>query len=60
MASECRVPACADTHTGLRADVLRRFTRSWTNFREAYRLLCDAWAVYDNSGNTPRLLELGP
>jgi predicted ABC-type ATPase len=43
-----------------RADVLRRFTRGWTNFQTAYRPLADAWAVYDNSGKTPQLLEQSP
>jgi predicted ABC-type ATPase len=41
-------------------DVRRRFTRSWNNFVTHYRLLAEAWSVYDNSGTTPRLLEQGP
>jgi predicted ABC-type ATPase len=41
-------------------DVRRRFSRSWNNFVTYYRLLADAWSVYDNSGTTPRLLEQGP
>jgi predicted ABC-type ATPase len=44
-------------HNVPRADVLRRFDRSWTNFQESYRLLADAWSVYDNSGSNPRLVE---
>jgi len=44
-------------HDVPRADVLRRFDRSWINFEKSYRLLADAWSVYDNSGKTPRLLE---
>jgi len=47
-------------HNVPRADVLRRFTRSWTNFQTAYRLLADMWTVYDNSGIKPQLLERGP
>jgi len=47
-------------HSVPRADVLRRFTRSWTNFQAAYRLLADMWTVYDNSGIKPQLLERGP
>jgi predicted ABC-type ATPase len=43
-----------------RADVLRRFNRSLTNFEKVYRLLADTWSVHDNSGRTPRLLERGP
>ncbi|MGB8354231.1 MAG: AAA family ATPase [Chthoniobacteraceae bacterium] len=30
-----------------RANVLRRFARGWENFEKAYKLLADAWAVYD-------------
>jgi predicted ABC-type ATPase len=41
-------------------DVLRRFGRSWKNFVSIYRPLADAWAVYDNSGVEPRLLEQSP
>ena len=44
-------------HDVPRADVLRRFDRSWKNFVTAYRLQSDAWAVYDNSGDSPKLLE---
>jgi predicted ABC-type ATPase len=47
-------------HNVPRADVLRRFTRSWTNFQNSYRLLADTWSVYDNSGRTSQLLERGP
>ncbi|HLX68732.1 MAG TPA: Zeta toxin family protein [Verrucomicrobiae bacterium] len=43
-----------------RADVLRRFNRSWLNFQRYYCPLADAWAVYDNSGKHPVLLEQGP
>jgi len=44
-------------HNVPQADVLRRFDRSWRNFQESYRLLADAWSVYDNSGSNPRLVE---
>jgi predicted ABC-type ATPase len=44
-------------HNVPRRDVLRRFTRSWQNFTRNYRVLSDAWSVYDNSGSTPKLLE---
>ena len=39
------------------ADVLRRFERDWRNFDTSYKPLADAWAVYDNSGDQPQLLE---
>ena len=47
-------------HDVPRTDVLRRFERSWKNFRTLYRPLTDAWSVYDNAGEVPRLLEEGP
>lgn len=47
-------------HDVPRSDVICRFDRSWNNFRTLYRPLADAWAVYDNSGEVPRLLEVGP
>jgi len=40
--------------------VRRRFVRGWANFQSDYRPLMHAWAVYDNSGPTPRLLERSP
>lgn len=47
-------------HNVPRLDVFRRFTRSWDNFDNHYRLLADRWSVYDNSAAVPRLLEQGP
>ncbi len=47
-------------HDVPRADVMRRFSRGWENFQRIYRPLADRWAVYDNSGETPRLLERSP
>jgi len=44
-------------HDVPRADVVRRFARGWVNFEHVYRPLADAWAVYDNSGQEPQLLE---
>ena len=47
-------------HDVTTADVLRRYERGWRNFETAYRPLADVWAVYDNSGRAPELLETGP
>jgi predicted ABC-type ATPase len=47
-------------HDVPRVDVVRRFSRGWENFRAIYRPLADFWAVYDNSGPSPRLLEKFP
>jgi predicted ABC-type ATPase len=44
-------------HDVPRDHVLRRFARGWANFQADYRPLMHAWAVYDNSGPVPRLLE---
>lgn len=44
-------------HNVPRADVIRRFSRGWENFQRAYRPLADNWAVYDNSGDQPKMLE---
>ena len=44
-------------HNVPRADVVRRFDRSWLNFQNVYRLLADEWIVYDNSRSEPRLVE---
>ena len=37
--------------------ILRRFHAGWSNFESIYRDLVDEWAVYDNSGVVPVLLE---
>jgi len=47
-------------HSVPRTDVLRRFERGWKHFVEIYRPLADQWAVYDNSGEFPKLLERWP
>jgi predicted ABC-type ATPase len=47
-------------HDVPRGDVIRRFGRGWANFQSIYRPLADAWSVYDNSGDRPRLLERNP
>lgn len=47
-------------HDVPRADVVRRFARSWTHFHSHYLPLADVWTVYDNSGARPVLIEQGP
>ena len=47
-------------HDVPRRDVIRRFGRSWRNFELIYRPLANIWTVFDNSGETPRLIEQGP
>lgn len=40
--------------------VVRRFARSRANFDQIYKTLANGWAVYDNSGRKPKLLESRP
>lgn len=39
--------------------IRRRFTAGQRNFKAHYRAAVDAWALYDNSGDEPVLLEWG-
>jgi predicted ABC-type ATPase len=47
-------------HNVPRADVLRRYARGLRNFEMIYRPLADSWAIYENSGEAPQLLEQAP
>jgi predicted ABC-type ATPase len=47
-------------HDVPKVDVVRRFQRSWDNFRGVYQFIADGWMVYDNGGSTPKLIERGP
>lgn len=42
-----------------KADAVRRFRRSWANFKQIYQPIADAWLIYDNSGEKPILIEEG-
>ena len=45
---------------GIPEQVVRvRYERGLENFFQLYRPLADTWAVYDNSGNAPRLIAVG-
>jgi predicted ABC-type ATPase len=37
--------------------IRRRFAAGWKNFQSLYRPLVDHWELYDNSGDSPILLE---
>lgn len=39
------------------ADVRRRFARGWLSCETVYLSSVDAWAVYDNTGDIPRLIK---
>lgn len=47
-------------HDVPREDVIRRYARGWQNFQSVYRSLADSWAIYENSGQSPQLLERQP
>ena len=39
--------------------IRRRYAAGWRNFQEQFKLLVDAWAHYDSSGERPALVEQG-
>lgn len=41
------------------AVIRRRFHAGWENFEQLYRPLVDAWALYDNAGGEPLLVDWG-
>ena len=41
-------------------DVRRRYTRGLRNFEQSYHSLADRWAMYENSGATPILIQRHP
>ena len=47
-------------HDVPKADVIRRFDRSWNNFINIYQPLADVWVVYENSGKIAVSVERGP
>ena len=42
------------------AVIRRRYAAGWRNYENLYRPLLDFWQVYDNSGDSPVLLEETP
>jgi len=39
--------------------IRRRFNTGWNNFEKIYKNLVDEWALYDNSGEQPILIDEG-
>jgi len=39
--------------------IRRRFDKGWNNFHNIYKNLVDAWALYDNSYESPQLIDVG-
>lgn len=46
-------------HNVLEDVIRRRFKTGWSNFEKLYKDLVDEWALYDNSEETPILLNEG-
>jgi len=45
---------------GIPEDVVRRrYEAGWRNFQQLYKRLVDTWVLYDNSGETPVLVDAG-
>ena len=45
---------------GVPEDVIRRrYEAGWRNFQQIYKISVDAWVLYDNSGETPLLVDAG-
>lgn len=40
-------------------DIRRRFAAGLKNFHDIYKNVVDAWILYDNSGNVPKVIERG-
>ncbi len=39
--------------------IRRRYEKGWYNFQNLYKQLVDAWVLFDNSGEKPRLIDEG-
>jgi predicted ABC-type ATPase len=39
--------------------IRRRYRAGWDNFHHLYKPLVNAWALYDNSGAVPKLIDQG-
>jgi predicted ABC-type ATPase len=39
--------------------IRRRFDAGWYNFQYRYKPIVDCWLLYDNSGETPDLIDQG-
>jgi len=38
-------------------DIRRRFSRSFENFEQVYKYLCDFWVIFDTSDSTPKVIR---
>jgi predicted ABC-type ATPase len=39
--------------------IRRRYEGGWKNFQQIYKRLVDTWVLYDNSGETPLMVDTG-
>ena len=54
-----RSRAAQGGHTVPEPVIRRRFVSGLQNFEHKYKLLVDRWALYDNSGDAPVMIESG-
>lgn len=46
-------------HNVPETDIRRRFEAGMKNFNDLYTKVVDVWTLYDNSGNTPKIIRRG-
>jgi predicted ABC-type ATPase len=54
-----RIRVAQGGHDVDEAVIRRRFDKGWNNFHNTYKRLVDAWVLYDNSGESPQLIDEG-
>lgn len=54
-----RIRVAQGGHNVAEPVIHRRFEQGWWNFNQLYRPLVDSWQLYDNSEETPTLLDAG-
>ncbi|SHJ58546.1 Predicted ABC-type ATPase [Desulfatibacillum alkenivorans DSM 16219] len=54
-----RIRVALDGHSVPEPVVRRRFSAGLKNFEEIYKPIVDAWVLYDNSANYPKMLSEG-
>jgi predicted ABC-type ATPase len=52
-----RIRVAQGGHDVDEAVIRRRFDKGWNNFHNTYKRLVDAWVLYDNSGESPQLID---
>lgn len=58
-ARRVRIRVAQGGHDVEESVIRRRFDKGWNNFHNIYKRLVDAWVLYDNSGESPQLIDEG-